>query len=1072
MVGRRGLRGRLGDQRDYGLSGGTTPLLGGWHHLAASYRTAFALQLAGADYADCGNDPSLDCGTTLSIESWFTPDRNSVVQTLVSKPGNYELGINYTGKVLVTVPTTLDSAGTVTLQSNQPIPAGAPCYAVATVATGSNTPPATDEHATPSYYLRVRLYVNGQPAGSFDENYPDPISIATSSNRLNLGRSTAGAAYFTGLLSDIRLWNTELSAAVVAGTWANHLVPDANGLISAWRWSQSQGKYAYDENNLNNAVLTSNQLWRLYAPASVLTLTVDGMPQSVTSVIRPEDIGGYGIEQFTVAANQAGVNTLVNPFSGQLNEVRIWGEARTSEQIREDMYRELTGAETGLAGYWPFDAGSGAIAADATGHGNDGNLFPASLLPAWVPSRAPISNEAKEVYNVLGGLITDFTTRIEGIPSVVEYADTRRDAYGALYSVMKRCYSAGIDHTVSLLPGFTVGDLDTTYAGQVQTAPSLVGFIEGAPPIPSENQTNPWWNDVNYLNTYADNTQVTVTQAQSATQVFTGSENTGSSISIEGKVGLYLSTSAGVSVGIGEEVDWEVATAEGKLGYAGDTSTNHSSETELSFGYGKHTSTTDAISAGGEWERADHLLNPQVGRRYVPENLGYAVVKSMTADLYLVSLRGSNAVVKMTLVPDTSIGIDVNVINFPIDPHYTKNGTLDGMVGFTPDPDFPYADVQPASYFQPIQAYNLKRRIERQDKQLEAYYQQFDTSGLSHGIPLGAQIDAAAMDTGFGTFRDQILPANPSYDWKQALAKRSLVNTYVWTAGGGLHTEQSELVDTYTESYSGLSGWDMSNGLSFELAAAAVVGLYGEFDALFASSVEVMSVRDKDSESSFGLDVDFDPDRYLKRPVLGADGQPTGYTEDDAPGKVTGYRFMSFFLPPSEDNFSTFNQTVIDQNWLANSADPAAAALRTATVQTNGAWRVLHRVTYVSRVPPPLQPTTTDTTAPPVVPPANLASNVVITRLVEQQIGTALPSTAQIGAAVTATLGTSPQDPGLLAGQLSWWVTFLTAAQVQRSDAHDTLTSLRTDLLAYMVNKYTSQTATTSGAELVRLRAT
>jgi len=393
------------------------------------------------------------------------------------------------------------------------------------------------------------------------------------------------------------------------------------------------------------------------------------------------------------------------------------------------------------------------------------------------------------------------------------------------------------------------------------------------------------------------------------------------------------------------------------------------------------------------------------------------------------------------------------------------------MVGFTPDPDFPYAYLQPSSYFQPLQAYNLKRSIERQDQQLEAYYQQFDTNGLSQGIALGAQVNAAGMDTGFTRFRDQIVPADPSYDWKQGLAKRSVVNTYVWTAAGGLHTEQSELIDTYSESYSGMSGWDMNNGLNFDLAAAAVVGLYAEFDAMFANSVEVVSIRDKDCESGFGLEVEFTPDRYLKRPVLDGSGQPVGYTEDDAPGKVTGYRFMSFFLPPSSQNFDAFNTTVIDKNWLANSADPSAAALRTATVQANGAWRVLHRVTYVSRVPPPLQPASTDTTAPPVVPPANLASNVIIVNLISQQLSSQQPSPAQIGAAVTATLGTGPNDPGLLAEQLTWWTGFLTAAQDARSDAHRTLVALRTDLLDYMIQKYASQAATAGGETLAALHA-
>src|SRR6185369_4203024 len=143
--------------------------------------------------------------------------------------------------------------------------------------------------------------------------------------------------------------------------------------------------------------------------------------------------------------------------------------------------------------------------------------------PLWVSSTAPVSNEAEQVFNVLGGVETPFVERITGMPSVVEYADTRRDAYGALFSVMKRCYASTCDAAAQLITGYTIGDLDTVYAGQVQTQPSLICYIEGAPPIPSENQTNPWWTEINYLNTYADTASVKLTQAQKSTQVFTGS---------------------------------------------------------------------------------------------------------------------------------------------------------------------------------------------------------------------------------------------------------------------------------------------------------------------------------------------------------------------------------------------------------------------------------------------------------------------------------------------------------------------------------------------------------------------
>ncbi|MCP4667870.1 MAG: LamG domain-containing protein, partial [Deltaproteobacteria bacterium] len=61
-------------------------------------------------------------------------------------------------------------------------------------------------------------------------------------------------------------------------------------------------------------------------------------------------------------------------FEGKIDEVRIWGRERTREDIQEDMNRRLKGDEEGLMGYWRFDKGSGTVARDVTGKGNDGTL--------------------------------------------------------------------------------------------------------------------------------------------------------------------------------------------------------------------------------------------------------------------------------------------------------------------------------------------------------------------------------------------------------------------------------------------------------------------------------------------------------------------------------------------------------------------------------------------------------------------------------------------------------------------------------------------------------------------------
>ena len=53
------------------------------------------------------------------------------------------------------------------------------------------------------------------------------------------------------------------------------------------------------------------------------------------------------------------------PFSGALDEVRIWKVARSATEILTNAHRELAGSETGLTHYWRFNEGTGNLANDA-----------------------------------------------------------------------------------------------------------------------------------------------------------------------------------------------------------------------------------------------------------------------------------------------------------------------------------------------------------------------------------------------------------------------------------------------------------------------------------------------------------------------------------------------------------------------------------------------------------------------------------------------------------------------------------------------------------------------------------
>jgi hypothetical protein len=81
-------------------------------------------------------------------------------------------------------------------------------------------------------------------------------------------------------------------------------------------------------------------------------------------------------------------------YDGLIDEVRIWNVARTEAEIAAAMNERLDGDKAGLVGYWPFDEGSGDVAADATGSGHDGQLGnavgPDANDPMWTMDAAPV----------------------------------------------------------------------------------------------------------------------------------------------------------------------------------------------------------------------------------------------------------------------------------------------------------------------------------------------------------------------------------------------------------------------------------------------------------------------------------------------------------------------------------------------------------------------------------------------------------------------------------------------------------------------------------------------------------
>ncbi len=78
-------------------------------------------------------------------------------------------------------------------------------------------------------------------------------------------------------------------------------------------------------------------------------------------------------------------------FSGKIDEVRIWNDVRTAEEIRANMHHYLAGTEEGLAAYYPMGAVSGTTLTDYTANDNNGTLYDGESEgngPTWKTSGA------------------------------------------------------------------------------------------------------------------------------------------------------------------------------------------------------------------------------------------------------------------------------------------------------------------------------------------------------------------------------------------------------------------------------------------------------------------------------------------------------------------------------------------------------------------------------------------------------------------------------------------------------------------------------------------------------------
>ena len=151
------------------------------------------------------------------------------------------------------------------------------------------------------------------------------------------------------------------------------LISTSNGIINSQEWNHLAFTFEKGDGGNNGTALG-------YINGEIVYKKTDVAPYS----LEIESLKG-----FIIGAEPWGFSDIY-PLDGKIDEIRVWDVARSTDEIRANMYLPLTGGEPGLVSYWQFNKGTGDSILDKI-HYYYGALE--SISPAqWVSSSIPFGN--------------------------------------------------------------------------------------------------------------------------------------------------------------------------------------------------------------------------------------------------------------------------------------------------------------------------------------------------------------------------------------------------------------------------------------------------------------------------------------------------------------------------------------------------------------------------------------------------------------------------------------------------------------------------------------------------------
>ncbi|KAG8825188.1 hypothetical protein FRB91_010022 [Serendipita sp. 411] len=920
-----------------------------WNHFAALFTQGFGIVFNKQTMVDFGHSTDLSLDGNFTVELSFSlSDLSHDMVILTQGSGRcgkgskvpFELAYQADKSHLIVSWNDEESGQVIIIHLDAyQIQASIPYHLAITRLLESSDP----DQPEPSLRQRVLYHLIGDDGNGISASGQSPTGRATSSDApLRLGGVPDG---FQGTVSQLRISKDRITS------WIEPFKNLPSSFAGWWRFREGSGRLVEDIAGTNDGKIQGLFSWTTspHSADSDLQLYINGTPVAYDS--RPELLRGakFGPAEMLLGPGNRSIGLLELPKQAEdgnylsLDELRIWSTPRHIEEITDSLYGRLANTERQLAIYYSIDnlrlIGEHDCIPDESGSGwhlavtDSLSHLVVKRAPNLIESTSPVSFDAPLVFPAIGGptrqrgeaLLLSYkgSAVLQATPSVTEYGEMQIASDGVVGGAYKRCYSTITHGQWHLTTGFKIGNLVSEWIAQVQTDPTLIGYVEGAPPIPKEN----YWSG---------------TDEPFSSVRFVDAEKTTYTYNARGEDGTSRTINTDTSLG-GE---WEIY---GGLGVESLLSRGHikaHSKTNLEISNSAinnaMVSKTNVLNKEIRVDSTGRWVNKDDSNSFEFNNTGIAVVESETADIFALRLKLKDRLplVAYSLSPNPDIPKDINLLSFKINSFYTKQGTLDGRVGSEMDPDYPErkAYTSESSYFRPKEAYALRSRIRREQEQLQGEYENFQLNYARYM----KQIGGAANSLSTSELLERLPPRS----------NRNICNSYVWTAAGGTYLEGLTTIDyRQTEVGGNFSSRNMI-GLCADYSASAAGFASGcEMDVMSGLHFTMSATKENSSESSFELLVE--PCRPIDVQELSKSGQL-----QPRPGMVDAYRWMSFFLEPSTENTDMFFNQVVDPEWLEDPTNPSALALKELQRRLSKlddkarekTWRIFHRVTFVSRV--------------------------------------------------------------------------------------------------------------------------